>query len=329
MGIMSLSEIMDASVEILKKHIKTIVTFNLAYGALCFMGIIAFIIVGAILTTLALISSSNGVVVGILLFILGIMIFTFIMCFKIGLIKISSQDVIQEKILASQAIGASFKKIFIVLGVIVMEIILYLPVAGVFAGIGYLFYNQFQTELLFSGIYDKNEIGSIIIIFVGILLIILSYLAYVTIFSFSFHAVAIENKGVFAALKRSYNLVRGDFFKILGCTILFTLTISTILYSLQSFLGIVMGIIYALLKLLNIEKDLLEFATIMYNYSSWPISALSFLVITPIGTIMTTYLYYNQRFKKEGYDIALKLNKLQKDEEKRQLCEVTKYNDSI
>jgi len=38
---------------------------------------------------------------------------------------------------------------------------------------------------------------------------------------------------------------------------------------------------------------------------------------------MITHLYYNQRFKKEGYDIVLKLNKLQKVEKKEQLSEGT------
>ncbi|MBZ9687225.1 hypothetical protein G9F72_012905 [Clostridium estertheticum] len=329
MGIMSLTEIMDKSIETLKRYIKTIVTFNLAYGALCFIGIIGAIIVGAILMVIALGLKLNHVVLGIFSFILGIGIFTFVMSFKIGLIKISSQEFLEGRIYASQAIGVSFKNFFVVLGVLLMEMILFLPIFGVFAAIGYVFYNGFQQPLLWFGMYDNYEISTIILMIIFAILLILSVLAYITIFSFSFHAVAIENKGVFAALKRSYNLVKGDYFKIFGCIILFNLSVYAIVYSLQSFFGVVASVVFMILKFLNIQQDLLSFATMAYNYSSWPISILSWLVISPLGTIMLTYLYYNQRFKKEGYDITLRLNKIQKCEEKEQLCESTQYNNSI
>lgn len=329
MGTMSLTEIMDKSIETLRKYIKTIVTFNLAYGALCFIGILGVIIVGSILIAIALGLNLNPIAFGIFSLILGIGIFTFVMSFKIGLIKISSQEFSEDRIYASQAIGTSFKNLFVVLGVLLMEIILFLPIFGIFAAIGYLFYNRVPQPLLWFGMYDNYEISTIILMIIFILLLILSVLAYITIFSFSFHAVALENKGVFAALKRSYDLVKGDYFKILGCIILFNLTIYAIVYSLQSFLGILASIVYIILKFLNIEQEFISFATMAYNYSSWPISVLSWLVISPIGTIMLTYLYYNQRFKKEGYDITLRLNKIQKREEKEQLCESTQYNNSI
>jgi len=144
---------------------------------------------------------------------------------KIGLIKISSQEFLEERIYASQAIGASSKKFFKVLGVLLMELLLFIPIALVFAIIGYLIYNRYQQSMIFLGPYGKTEISLMILTVAMSLLGILSILAYITVFSFSFHALAIENKGVFASLKRSYSIVKGDYFKILGCTILFGLTI--------------------------------------------------------------------------------------------------------
>ncbi|MBU3144263.1 hypothetical protein [Clostridium sp. CF012] len=329
MSTMSLTEIMDKAIEALKKYIKTIITFNLAYGVLCFIGIIGAIIVGGVLVAIALGLNLSPALLVILSSIIGIGIFTFIMSFKIGLIKISSQEFLEVRIYASQAVGASFKNFFAVLGVILMEMVLFLPILGVFAAIGYVFYNRLQQPLLWFGMYDNYGISTIILMIIFALLLIISVLAYITIFSFSFHAVALENKGVFAALKRSYNLIKGDYFKILGCTILFNLSVYAIIYSLQSFFGVVASVVFMILEFLNIQQDFMSFATMAYNYSSWPISILSWLVISPIGTIMLTYLYYNQRFKKEGYDITLRLNKIQKCEEKEQLCESTQYNDSI
>lgn len=329
MGTMSLTEIMDKSIEILKKDIKTIVTFNLAYWALCLVGIVGVVLIGVILVAIVIGMKLSTIVIGFVSIILGLGIFAFVMCFKIGLIKISGQEFLEEKIDAGKAITFSLKKILKVLGVLLMEAIMFLPVAGIFTAIGYFFYSKFKNSLLFLGMNDKNEITIIVMTSIIILLFVLSVFAYVTIFSFSFQAVAIENKGVFAALKRSFMLVKGDYFKILGCTILFNLTIYAITSSLQSFIAIVAGMIYMLLKFLNIQQELLAYATMMYNFLQWPISLLSGLVISPLLTIMMTHLYYNQRFKKEGYDILLKLNKIEKDYEKGQLSEGNRYGDTI
>ncbi|MBU3192307.1 hypothetical protein [Clostridium bowmanii] len=228
MGTMSLTEIMDESIEILKKYIKTIVTFNLAYWALCLVGIVGVVLVGVIVVALVIGLKLSPVVIGVVSIILGLSILAFVMCFKIGLIKIAGQRLLEERIDAGKAISFSFKKILKVLGVLLMEVLMFLPVAGIFTAIGYLIYSKFQNSLLSLGMNDKNEITIIVMTGVIILLFVLSILAYVTIFSFSFHAIALENKGVFAALKRSYNLVKGDYFKILGCTILFYLTIYAI-----------------------------------------------------------------------------------------------------
>ncbi|MBW9173226.1 hypothetical protein K2F43_18685 [Clostridium estertheticum] len=329
MGIMGLTEIMDRSLEILKKYIKTIVIFNLAYGAISFCMILGFVIVGSILTAIIIGLKLSVVIIPIAFSIFGIGIFAFIISFKIGLIKISSQEFLQEKIYASQAIGDSFRKTLRVLGVLVMETLLFIPVIAIFAGIGYWTYISFKQSMIFSGMYDKSELGLIIISIVIALLAIFSFFSYITIFCFSFQVLAIEDKGVFASLKRSFNLVKGDFFKILGCSILFSLSIYAITSSLQSFIGIVASLIYMILKFLNVTQDFLAYMTLVYTYAQWPINILSWLVISPVGTIMITHLYYNQRFKKDGFDIVLELNKIQKDNEKEQLSECTQYNHSI
>lgn len=257
MGIMSLTEIMDKSVEILKKYIKTIVTFNLAYIALCMVGVVGVLLIGVILAAVVIGLKLSTVVIVIVSIIFGVSILAFVMCFKIGLIKISGQEFLEERIDAGKAISFSLKKIFKVLGVMIMEAVMFLPMAGIYTAIGYLFYSKFQNSLLSFGMYDGTEMIIIIMMIIMILLLSLSVLAYLTIFSFSLQVVTIENKGVFAALKRSYMLVKGDYFKILGCTILFNLIIYAITSSLQSFIGIVAGMIYMVLKFLNIQQDLL------------------------------------------------------------------------
>ena len=82
----------------------------------------------------------------------------------------------------------------------------------------------------------------------------------------------------------------------------------------------ILGLLYLLAKSLSLPMDFLAFLNLTYSIANFPISILSWLVITPIGTIMTTLLYYNQRFKKEGYDMVIGLREIQKNDERKQSC---------
>ena len=54
MGLMNLAEIMDKSIEILKKYLTTIIMFSIGYGVIMFLGLIIFTIGASIFAAIAL-----------------------------------------------------------------------------------------------------------------------------------------------------------------------------------------------------------------------------------------------------------------------------------
>lgn len=326
MNLMSLAELLDRSLDILRKYIKSIVMFSLGYGILMFIIIIPVIFIVLMITLTAysgifLTSSEPSFVPFIILFLLAVpLIIAFSLSYYIGLIKIASQDILKEKVLAQDAIKASFKSFFKVLGIGAAGTVLSLPVLAVFGVILYFIVKTVNIRPITPDfLYNPLEgiIGSgaqmlfpIAAILLTALLLVFILSALMNYFSFSLHALTIEKLGVIDSIKRSLLLIKGSFWRVFGCMLLFYFTVYAITTSFQSFVLLVSGLIYLLLQFLSIPQDVFTFTAQAYNYTSYPISILSWLVISPIGVIMSTLLYYNRRFAREGFDMVLKLEEL-------------------
>lgn len=316
MNVMNLAEIMDKSIEILKKNLKNIVLFNLAYGIITFIGVFIIAIIGIIFGAIT-IGLLHLVALPVVVFtIAGVLILAFSLTLKVGMINIASQEFSGEQVTSSNAIGISFKSVLKVLGITVLVILMFLPVIAAFGAVGYFMYTGMKGHLIFLRKFTIKEIGIIILPVLLMLAFIIILAIYLNLFVFSLHAMTIEKKGVISSLKRSYELVKSNFWRIFGCTLMVYLTYYAIITSLESFIGIILGLIYLLMKLFNVAiiKYTL-FITSALTYLRWPINILSWLVISPVITNMITVLYFNQRFKKEGFDIELKLKKIQRDEQ--------------
>jgi hypothetical protein len=326
MDVMGIAEIMDRSVEVLRKYIKTIVLFTLAYGVICFIGIFIFMIVGGVLTVFS--TSSGFVLPAIILSIMILLIAAFSLSYSVGLIKISSQEFGEKGVYAFEAVQESFKSIRKIIGIVAAAAVLAIPAAVVFGGIAYLLYKGFENSLIHLGTFKLQEILLIIFAFIILLSAVLTFLMYATVLTFTLHAAVLENKGVIGSIKRSYGLVKNSFWRILGSIVLFSLTMYAVRSSIESFVGLIASIIYLILKLLNIQQDYITLITMVLTYTRWPLNLIFWLAVSPIGTAMLTMLYFNQRFKKEGYDIILKLKEIQNNDERKQLSEASDHNNS-
>lgn len=311
MNLMSLSEVLDRSINTLRKNLKNIILFNLVYSVIS--GIIAFIliiigIITAAFTTI-LSPSSVGVVISTSLIIL--IIATFVISIKVGIIKISAQQYTGEKISVQNALTSSLislPKIFVIL---LLASIVFSPVIFVFWKLIIWMMESVDLYLFEFGIEIVKWMSIIIIPLLMILISLFIVLIYYTLFSFSFQVATIEKKGPLASIKRSFILVKKNFWKMVGYNLIFILTVMGIRYSLQSLVGLILGIIYLVGKLFSINQDYNILLASLYGVLSWPINILTWLIVSPIGGIMSTLLYFNQRFKKEGLDIELKLKVLE------------------
>jgi hypothetical protein len=329
MGIMSLSEIMDKSIEVLRKHVKSIALFTIGYGIIAFIAVFLIIIVGTIVSALTAGLFQNFWVMGISLVLIGILASAFGLSLYAGTIKIASQEFTGEEVFAQDAIKASFKSIFKVFGIIFLGVVLFIPIGAVIWVIGKFFYYAFDRTMLNIYMYEGRQLLYIIPPIVFLLTVVFIIMAYITWFSFALNVLVIEKKGVWGCTKRSFSLIKNNYWRIFGCTLLFSLTVFALRSSIDTLMALISGIIYLIFKFLNISQDFLAFFTMVYSYASWPINLITWMVISPIGIIMISMLYFNQRFKKEGYDMTLKLKEIQKNDERKQLGEVVEFSDSL
>lgn len=329
MGIMTLAEIMDRAIEVLRKNIKTIAMFSLGYGIITFLAIIIFIIFGAIFGAIGSAIFSSGWIGGAAIGLIVLFIISFALSSQAGIIKITSQEFLQEEVYAHTAIKTSFKSILKVLGIVTCAFIIAVPIIALYGYLGYLLFKSIDNSMLALGVYRGNEIVLSILMILYIVSLFFIVMAFITWFIFTLQTITIERRGVFASLRRSFWLVRRNYWRTFGSILLFSFTVGVLRLSVDVILAVVAGILYFVLKLINVQQDFMTFLTMIYGYLSWPLNLVTWMVVTPIGAIMLTLLYFNERFKKEGYDLELSLWKIREEEERKQTSEAVEYNGTL
>lgn len=327
MGIMSISEVLDKSIDVLKRHIKPIVLFALCYGIIMFIGIFILILLGSIFAVLAARPGSGYFLLGTIIFFSIILIISVSQTYNVGLIKISTQDFANEFVDLEGGIKTSFMSIPKVLGITTVAAFIFLPIALVLIGGFYLLYKSYGDAFFAYERIVAGETGYIVLTLIAIAISILMFYLYNTILAFSLHAMVIEKKGVFASIKRSYELVKVNFWKIFGVIVLISLVTYAFRTSIESFFVMIVNFLYLVLRLFNIKPDYIAVISFTLSIVKWPLDIFFTLIVAPIGTIMTSLLYFNQRFKKEGYDLVLRLREI-RNKERKPVSESIRWNNS-
>lgn len=321
MDVMTLAEVFDRSIEILKKHIKTIVLFTLVYGVLLIAGVIFFLIAGTILSVVSGAMLQSGTAAIAVIVILGVVLASLAMTHYIGIIKISSQEFSGEEVLTDKAVKVSFKSLIKIFGIILCLLIMFIPIGIVFYFLSKAFFGSFDSLMYGMDIFTGRELGVIALLVFYIVALGFVFLSYSTWIVFVFQAMLLENKGIFTSIKRSFTLVRKSYWRVFGSLLLVVVVVYALQLSLGGFAALVSSIFYLVTKFLNINQDMISFFTMVAEYVSLPLNLISWLIIMPIGYIMTTMLYFNERFKKEGYDLSIRIKELQKNQERKQVSE--------
>ncbi len=328
MDTMSLAEIMDRSFDILRKYIKTIVIYSIGYGITALIGLLILLflagIVGAIIAVTIggdFFANPPDILVFTFMILIGFLYFVIVMTissgYQVGISKITSQEFFDTRFYAAQVIKTALKSIIKVLGIVITAFLLSIPFILIF---GFVFYRMFPIidSIFTANVFGLGEVMIIILMVILLLIVTLFILAYTTIFIFSIPVMVIEQKTVINSIKRSYELVKNKFWKIFATIILFVLIVYAINISLQSFVGLITGIAYLIMKLLSLEINYFSFMTSIYQYANGPLVLINWLIIGPISSIMLTLLYFNRRFEREGYDIILNVMRIQENTERKQ-----------
>ena len=161
----------------------------------------------------------------------------------------------------------------------------------------------FETGFLSYLLYNAPWVFALLT-----LLFIVVYLLYINIFSLAVAVAVFEHNTFFNALIRSWELIRGEFWKVVGMRLLWLLIIIAIwatIYGAMASVGLVAALIFTVLEL-NVPPGLIGLATVMASLVSFAVS----FATAPLNGVFQATLYFNQRIKKEGLDIEVKLEKL-------------------
>jgi hypothetical protein len=120
-------------------------------------------------------------------------------------------------------------------------------------------------------------------------------------FSVAPSALVLEELGVLAAMRRSWNLTRGSFLRWLGVAVLSFLLVSGLSAGMQ--LGDNPGLRDALIGALGIPQPV--FDTVFVAVSS----VFSGLSTACVSAALTAY-YLDTRIRREGFDLAMRLERL-------------------
>lgn len=108
---------------------------------------------------------------------------------------------------------------------------------------------------------------------------------------FTPQAIVLENTGLVAGVRRSWNLVRGSFWRVLG-----------ILIILYFFISIVSAVPAGTI---SVGATVFLRSFVLVNVIQTVISGLVGVLLAPIQYAVLTLLYYDLRVRKEGFDLEL------------------------
>lgn len=109
-------------------------------------------------------------------------------------------------------------------------------------------------------------------------------------------AMVIEDIGIFAALRRSWGLTRGYFWRTLGIVVLFALILGIVSAVITSPLNFIAGFI---LTAAGTEAQLMG-SMIVLNLLLTAIASLAGFIVTNMGVLISIFFYFDYRFRKEG-----------------------------
>lgn len=137
----------------------------------------------------------------------------------------------------------------------------------------------------------------VIVFFVLLLIIIVLSLVLSLIFTFTTQSIVIEQRGVFAALRRSYELVlvRGSLWRVLGMVLLVGLLVFLLQLIPSVAVQAIIGLAFSAPEQVLLQQSL----NTAWSYTMQ-------ILTYPFQLIVLTLLYYDIRVRTEGYDLELR-----------------------
>lgn len=294
---MSTAELLDRTIDVYKKSFGKQISFSVVINIILY--VVSFVLAIPITLFTSFFLSITGIA-ALFVFIVPVVILVFVMTWlavsSSGHILLSRQAFYGHN--ARLPIKQLPNTIFRILVTLLCFVIFSLPFVAI---ISLFIYTGFITYIASTNLWVLSGLT---------ILFIVGYTLFFNMFSLCMAVAAFEHKLGFTALMRSWALVRGEFWKIAGIrTLLFFAVI--IIYALS--IGLFIGAVYMMEDFVGaVTRSAASFAIfsiITFIISLW--NLLITYVLLPIDGIFHATLYFNQRIKKEGLDIEMRLVRLE------------------
>ena len=301
---MNVAELMDRAIDAYKKSFWKQIAYAAVVGVIFFISVFVF----AFTATFAALFSGvfgegSGIAVVVMLLVVLLPLFILWLGFSsAGHILITRRALfghllhlprIQIHIMALRACSAIIAQIFV-----------FLPIS-----VAVFFVFRVSYVPLLNNFINSPELNwpSLVIFLMISLFIGAVFLLVANIFTLSVAAAMFEGKLFFGALIRSWELMKGDFWKIFGTRLLWYLAAFVLVSSVQGILGLLW---FAVGVLLGTSPAVISIIIIPVGFASTIFSFIASFAQIPMDGIMQAVIYYNQRIKKDGLDMELKLKML-------------------
>jgi len=310
---MNAAELMDRAVHVYKKSFGKQLAFSAIFGvityvasiilAFVFLFVIGFIVGSALYAALTPAFGSpaaytGGAILAVLLLML-VVILPFV--FLWYAISSAGHCAISGPAFFGYKSKLPFKQLPRMVGRIFSALIAQAIASLPFIGIAVLFVISGMFEFLIV----RAPWTFALINFVFLVLLML----YLNVFSLSIAVAVFEKKAFFNTLIRSWELIRGEFWKIAGIRLVWLLSVAVIYTALYGVLALIVVLVTFIVTTSDISAAgvaIIGFANIIAMLAGTAIT----LVIMPLDGVFAATLYFNQRIKKEGLDIEARLGRL-------------------
>jgi len=311
---MNAAALMDRVFDLYKATFKVQIAFSIAIGIISIMlimvlGVALAFVVGAIVTSAAATTvygfyDYESLILSIVIIMLVLLLplyLVWIFLSSSGHIIISKQAFYREHI--AFPIEETLSAFFRVMSAALVQVILSLPWLLLLGLV------IFFAASGFVDIYDFLVAIPPLTIVLASLIFLLLYVVYSNIFALSVPVAIFEKRLFFTTITRSVQLLKGNFWKVLGIRLLWAFLVFLISYSAQSLMIIILAAIAAL------AGNVIEFAELWFATSSLQIyvSLIVGVLVGPMEGIMTALIYFNQKIKKDGLDIEIGLHRLSRN----------------
>ena len=149
-------------------------------------------------------------------------------------------------------------------------------------------------------VLTKNNVGAgLILTFLGLLLLIVVLVAVTTKIALAAPAIVLEGHGVFTALRRSFTLTRGAFWRILAITLL----AGFLAYIASVLLGMPFSLTAMVIVFVSGQGS--DSGQMIATFVSHLSALLTGAITTPFVAAVTGLLYIDRRMRLEALDVVL------------------------